>query len=185
MHKVKFSYLLVLLLSLAFAFLVGGSMPYFLLYIVILSFLIPIFHLLLSLIGLKSKLATDKTQIYAGESITLKYKIRNKNFFTIPVLETIINIDENLKNKNIIYKKLSLNPLEETIFKETLCFERRGFYENISFKIKISDIYSLFKLNKTINNNLNIIVYPNIIELDSFAIRTNKTFGNKIGRAHV
>lgn len=178
MHKIKLSYLLVLLFSLAFAFLVGGPMPYLLLYIVILSFLVPMVHLLVSLLGLKTKLSIDKDQLYAGDSVILKYTIMNKNFFIIPMLETIVKLDKDYNNKNIIFKKLSLNPFEENTSSELILFERRGFYEKIDFKISISDIYSLFNLKKTINNNLKLIVYPKIIELDSFKIISDKSFGN-------
>lgn len=178
MHKIKPSYLFILIISLGFAFLVGGPMPYLLLYIVILSFLVPLAHLLVSMLGLQAKLSIDKDQIYAGESVTLKYTIINKSFLTIPILESILKMDKEYKNINEVSKKLSLNPFEENSYKEIIFFERRGFYDKINFTVYISDIYSLFKLKKTINNNLKLIVYPQIIELDNFKIVSDKTFGS-------
>lgn len=153
-------------------------MPYFLLYIVLLSFLIPLIHLFLSLIGLKAGLTVPKTDIYAGDSVLLKYRLKNKNIFTIPSLETLISVDESFGNKDPILKELSLDPFEETIRTETITFQRRGFYQNVKFKIKISDIYSLFKVNKNIKNDISLVVYPNIIELDSFKRSTDGRFGN-------
>lgn len=178
MYKIKYSYLLILLLSFLFAFLVGGSMPYFLLYIGILSFLIPLGHILISLIGLKASLSVDKSEIYAGDSINLKYKLKNKSFFTIPILKSYLYIGEASKEENSIYNQLSLDPFEENIFEEIITFKRRGSYEDMRLRMEISDIYSLFRLAKEINNRVDLVVYPNIIELDSFKISTDGTFGS-------
>lgn len=178
MNKFKLSYLFLLFITFSFAFLVGGPMPYFLFYVSILSFLIPFFHLLLSFIGLKAELDTKQTEIYAGDNIDLEYLLINKNFFTLPIVEVFIYINKTLKEKNIISKKLSLNARQKILLKDRLSFKRRGFYKNINFSINISDIYSIFKLKKKINNKINLLVYPKIIKLDSFKVYPDKTFGN-------
>lgn len=178
MHRISLFYIALLIVAFLFAFLVGGSMPYFLLYISILIFLVPLFHLLISFLGIKAKLSIKTTQIYAGENLDLEYHLINKNWFTIPIIEVSICTDRYLKEKNIIFKKISLNPREKINLKHNISFKRRGYYKNIDSNINISDIYSLFQMKKRIKNNVDLYVYPNIIVLDSFKIFSDKSFGN-------
>ncbi len=178
MNKTKFFYIFTFLLALIFAFLIGGTMPYLLLYIVVLSFLIPLLHLLISFLGLKAELNLDKNKIFAGENVDLRYSITNKNIFTIPILSLCLDLDREWEDKNIPLKKLSLNPFEKRNFHREIPLKRRGYYESMDFKVNLSDIYGLFTIKKKVPNQLDLTVYPNIIELHSFPISTDSSFGN-------
>ena len=177
MHKIKIFYIFLFIVTFSFALLVGGPMPYFLLYISILSFLLPLVHLLLSFIGLKATINLPDSSLYTGSTIEIKYQIINNNFFSIPILTFSSNINKNLSDISSRSKTLSLSPREEFNHKENLVLKRRGFYEDIEININISDIYSIFKFKRIFHNNANLLVFPNIIELDSFKISSNKNLG--------
>lgn len=177
MRKVKFSYILLIISTFLFALLVGGPMPYLLFYITILTFLIPLLHLLISFIGLKASIKLPNSYLYTGSSIDIEYDIRNKNFFSIPILKFSSDISKKLGDKTTPSKTLSLSPREVFKYKEEILLKRRGFYENIDLKVNISDIYSFFTFKKIFHNKAELLIYPNVIQLDSFRTSSNKNLG--------
>lgn len=177
MHKIKPAYIFLFILTFSFAFFVGGPMPYFLFYISILSLLIPLVHLLISFIGIKVQITLPEESLYTGSKVEIEYRIKNKTFFSIPVLKFFSDVGKILSGKKIGIKTLSLGPFEDFRFKEQIILKRRGFYENMDLKVDISDIYSLFTFKKSFYNKTNLLIYPNIIELDSFRIYSNKYLG--------
>ncbi|OLS03621.1 DUF58 domain-containing protein [Tissierella creatinophila] len=152
-------------------------MPYFLFYISILSFLVPLVHLLLSFIGIKAQINLPDDSLYTGVKIEIEYRLKNKNFFSIPMINFSSDISKILSGKKTTIKTLSLGPFEDFRFRDTIRLKRRGFYELVDLKVEISDIYSLFTFKKEFHNKTNLLVYPNIIELDSFKIYSNKNLG--------
>lgn len=177
MHRIRFSYIIVLLITFSFTLLVGGPMPYFLFYISLLVFLIPLIHLLLSLIGIEASVKLAKDHLYVGDKVDMEYKIKNKNFFSIPRLKFKSNINKKLVGKDSDLKTISLGVREEFKGKENIPLNRRGFYESIALTIKVSDVYSIFNLKKAFNSRVNLLVYPKIIKLDSFRVYSNKDLG--------
>lgn len=177
MFKIKPFYILLFIFTFSFAFLVGGPMPYFLFYISILSFLIPIIHLLISFIGIKAQINLPEESLYTGSEIEIEYNIKNKTFFPIPIIHFSSDLRKILSYKETKFKSLSLGPFESFSLREKIPLKRRGFYESIDLKIYMSDVYSIFTLKKEFNDTINLLVYPNIIELDSFRIYSDKNLG--------
>lgn len=177
MSRIKWSYIFLFIITFSFALLVGGPMPYFLFYIIILSFLLPLIHLLLSFIGLEAKITLPNSSLYTGSTVDIEYEVKNKNFFSIPILKFSSNITQKLSGKSNEPKTLSLSPREHFKYKENLVIKRRGFYEDVEINISLADIYSIFKFKKIFHNKTELLVYPNIIELDSFRISSNKNLG--------
>lgn len=177
MHRIKLPYIFLILITFSFAFLVGGPMPYLLFYITILTFLIPLLHLLISFIGLKASINLPSSSLYTGSTVEIEYDIRNKNFFSIPILKFSSDISKRLSHTVNPLKTLSLSPRETFKYKEEVLLKRRGFYEDIDLNINISDIYYFFTFKKTFHNKSELLVYPNVIQLDSFRTSSNKNLG--------
>ena len=87
MNKRKFIPLLIFFVLLAFVLLVGGTMPYFLFYILLLTYLIPFIHCLINYLFLEGKIDIPQGSLYTGDSIIVKYKIVNNSIFPITYLE--------------------------------------------------------------------------------------------------
>ena len=162
MHKIKPFYILLLLITFSFAFLVGGPMPYFLFYVSILSFIIPILHLLISFLGIKAQINLPEDSLYVGNQIDIEYEIKNKTILPIPIIRFSSDIRKQLGYNKPNFKTFSLGPRENVSIKEKTILRRRGFYENVDLKVYLSDIYSISTLKRNFNNKANLLVYPNI-----------------------
>lgn len=152
-------------------------MPYLLLYISILVFLVPLIHLLLSLIGLKAYLKIPDNSLHVGDSIDIKYNINNKNFFPIPLLKFSSNIRNLVNGSDPSSRTISLGLRENFAFTENVTLNKRGYYDSIKLKIKIFDIFSLFSLGKNFKTDSSLIVYPRIVKLDNFKVYSKQSLG--------
>lgn len=175
MHRIV--YILVLLALLLFALLVGGPMPYLLLYISILVFLVPFLHLLVSLIGLSASIKIPNSSLHVGDSINIKYNISNKNIFPLPFLKFSSNIRSVINGRDSNSKTISLGARKNFALKEKITLNRRGYYDSIQLKLKIFDIFSLFHLRRNFKTDSSLIVYPNIVKLDNFRVYSNQSLG--------
>lgn len=178
----KFIYIVLFAITFSFAFLVGGPMPYFLFYVSILSILVPLVHLLISFLGIKAKINIPKISLFTGSEVDVEYSIRNRNFFSIPILKLSSDISKVLSDKVTDIRTLSLAAREDIQFKEKIFLKRRGFYENMDLNVTISDVFSIFSFKKKFQDKSYILVYPKVIELDSFRISSNKNLGEILVR---
>nr|WP_300002998.1 DUF58 domain-containing protein [Tissierella sp.] len=132
---------------------------------------------MISLLGLKAEINLPEDSFYTGSAIEIEYDISNRNFFSIPLLLFYSNINKKLTGQIDKPKNLSLSPRETFKYKEALILKRRGFYTNIDLNICVSDIFSIFNFKKVFHNKAKLLIYPSIIELDSFRITSNKNLG--------
>lgn len=170
MIKFKWSNLILFLLLFSFVLLVGGTMPYFLLYIFLLYFLIPLFHCLITLERLQGFIYIPEGSHFVGESIEIEYRLENRSFLSIPFLEIHSEITKNLTGKatkNII---LNLNRKESYSNKESVVLNRRGYYKLGQIGIIIKDVFKLYSFKKKFVNKTSLLIYPEIIELTNFKI---------------
>ncbi|GMG95380.1 DUF58 domain-containing protein [Tepidimicrobium xylanilyticum] len=159
---------LIFIILIAFLLLVGGTIPYFLFYIFLLTLLVPLIHNLMVLHRLKGYVKIPKDSIYVGDEITISYEIDNKSRFIVPYLEIENTIFKDLtgsKAPNII---TTLEPKEKFYHKETITLKRRGYYQLGQIKVLIKDGFGLYTLNKNILSQTSLLVYPEPISLDAF-----------------
>ena len=85
MNNIK-SFIILFSIVLFFVLFVGGVIPYFLLYILLLAFLIPLIHSLIILNKIKGTVQIPTGTLYAGDKIDIDYQINNYSSF-IPYIE--------------------------------------------------------------------------------------------------
>lgn len=174
--KNKFHIILFTIL-LAYALLVGGTMPYFLLYTYSLFLLIPLIHILIILAKLEIDIKLPDGALYAGDQINIDYKIDNNTFFHIPYLEIHSHIAKEITKRMPEKIVKSLKPHELYVYSETINLNRRGYYEMGSVEVVISDVFGIFSLEKTYSSRASLLVYPEAIKLSYFPINSVEQMG--------
>lgn len=158
------------IIILAFVLFVGGIMPYFLLHILLLAFLVPLVHSLIILKKIKGNIRIPKGTLYAGNRIILDYQINNNSRFYIPHMEIQSHISKQLTGIDSPKVNTSLNPKESFTHRETLVLKRRGYYELAEIEVNIQDVFGIYKLKRKIRSKTSLLVYPETVDLSSFII---------------
>lgn len=177
MIKKRLPMILLLFIFLIFAILVGGPLPYFLLYVLILSNVIPLLHSFLSLSFIKGYVYVPQGSLYSGDNLTIEYTIQNSGFFPISHIEIQNHLLENLANDKFPATFISLNKKQSYTEKKTVVLGRRGYYETGDIYIIISDIFGLFSIKKTISSQISLLVYPKVIKLPAFSMSISQQLG--------
>lgn len=177
MKNKKIGSIVLFIILLSYALLVGGTMPYFLLYVYILSFLIPLFHSLIILIRLEASIQLPKEALYIGDEININYKIDNTSIFHIPYLEIHSHISEELTGEKAKKVVKTLKPGELIKYSETINLKRRGYYELGKIEVIVSDAFRFFHLRKKIASETSLLIYPKAIELSNFTITAVEQLG--------
>lgn len=156
---------------------VGGTMPYFIFYVFLFTFLLPLFHSLIVLTRLKGSVQIPKGSLYAGDKITIKYEVNNNSKFNIPYLEIESNISKELSGIDSPKIITMLEPKKAFRQEETIVLKRRGYYEIGEIEVTVRDVFGFFSLKKKIASETSLLVYPEIINLFTFRITTVEQLG--------
>ncbi|MDP3385692.1 MAG: DUF58 domain-containing protein [Eubacteriales bacterium] len=170
--------LLILGLLLFFAVaIIGGVMPYFILYVFLLALLIPWTHSFIVLQSLTGRVNVPREAFYIGESVNIGYQIKNRSIFRIPFLELNSFISQRLSGKETPKEIITLESKQDFSKNETIVLKRRGFYELGDLEVSVNDVFRFFSLKKNITSNIGLIVYPKIIRLSTFEIMASQQLG--------
>lgn len=165
------------IILIVFLLFVGGTMPYFLFYIFLLIFLIPLFHSLIIRHKLKGYVQIPEDSLYAGEEISINYEINNGSNFNIPYLEIQNHISKQLTGIAPPEIITNLKPKESFRHKETIVLKRRGYYQLGEIEVNIRDVFGLYSLRKKVASEASLLVYPKPIDLNSFKITAVEQLG--------
>ncbi len=170
--------LLILGVLLFFAVaLIGGYMPYFMLYVFLLALLIPWTHSFIVLQSLTGSIDLPREAFYIGESVNIGYQIKNRSIFRIPFLELNSFISKRLSGKETPKEIITLEAKQSFSKNETIILKRRGYYELGDVEVIVNDVFRFFSLRKNITSKISIIVYPRIIRLSTFEIMASQQLG--------
>lgn len=177
MSNVKISIPLILVILLVFVLLTGGTMPYFLFYVFMLTVLIPLIHCLITLLGLEGYVKIPQESLFTGDIIDIEYQIVNKSILRIPYMEIQKDIIGQLTGESTSKTILSLEKKESYTHRDNIVLKRRGYYKFGEVNVKICDVFKFFSFKKKIASPASLIVYPEIIKLSTFNITANQQSG--------
>lgn len=161
-------FIILFFILLSFVILVGGSLPYFIFYVMIFSILIPLIHLILSLRNIKGYINLPQTTVYKDDHIEINYRVDNDGFFSIPYLEIDNLVSKKLQRKNSKNTIISLDKYDSFSKIEKIHLNRRGFYQIAAIKVIIRDVFGLYSFKKTISSPSSLLVYPRPIDINNF-----------------
>ncbi|MBN2286281.1 MAG: DUF58 domain-containing protein [Tissierellales bacterium] len=164
-------------LLLGISLLVGGIMPWLLFYIIVLLIIVPMGHSYLGWKSLKGKIELPREALYIGESVLVKYWIRNEGFFHIPFIRIQSRVSERLTGERLPVEMIGLKSKDSYYKSEKIVLKRRGYYELGDIKITVSDVFGLFSYVKIIESMASLVVYPEVINLTTFDIAISAQMG--------
>lgn len=171
------SIIFMIFLSLVFALLGGGRLPYFLLYIII--FTIAVSYLWMkSVIGkLEFSQRTARGYAYVGDEIDIKTMVYNEGILPIPYIEINNNMIRYITGTAPVNNVVSLAPFDSRSVLEKIKCKYRGYYSFGPVNICLSDVFGLFTWTKKIDCEGALSVYPRVAALERFNIRPMQMFG--------
>ena len=182
MTKIKIGFGINFILLLSFVLFIGGTMPYFLFYVFLLTFTLPLIHSLISLRKLNGSVEVPNDALFTGDSVNINYQVENSSLFNIPYLEIKSDITKQLTgidDDNII---ISLARKSCFTRGETVILRRRGYYELGQIEVTIQDVFKFYSFKKKIRNITSLLVYPETINLSTFKITASQQSGELLVR---
>ncbi len=166
-------YFLFLIAAFLYAYFYGGKVPYMLLYIMILLPVVSILYTLIVFSRFKYTQELDKKYITKGDVIHFIFKIKNEDFFAYPYIGVNFYGDNKIFGNNFSKVNFSLMPFKSrSISLELQCNYRGKYYIGIK-NVEIEDFFGLFRFKYPINDAKAVTVYPKIIYLDNFSLKSD------------
>ena len=178
MSNFKIGIPFILLITFSFVLFVGGTIPYFIFYIFLMTITIPFLHSLITLRKLNGTVNIPQGSLYTGEKIDIDYEVNNATSFTIPYLQIQSDISKQLSGVDSPNVILSLGKKESFTRRETVILKRRGYYEIGDIEIKISDVFGLYSFKKKLSSSISLLVYPEAIKLSTFKVVASQQLGD-------
>lgn len=169
--------IILLSLTLSFTILVGGTMPYFIFYVVLLGLFLPLIQTLLSLKNIKGHIVIPKGSLYNDDNIDINYKVDNPGFLSIPYIEIENEISKKLTRKDSKKTIISLERDDSYTKRESIYLKRRGHYKLVSIKVRLRDIFGIYSFKKTVSSPSSLLVYPRPIVINHFNIISSQISG--------
>ncbi len=177
MIKPTFNVLLLTVPLFIFALMVGGTIPYFILYTYLIVILLPWLHGFYVVHQLDAKITLPNKDCFIGDSFTVQYHIHNQSLLPIPHMKVDSNTITRLAGKHPSIHSISLESKGDYMKTETLKLQRRGYYTFGEIKVQVSDVFNLFTFEKAFQDQSGLLVYPHIVQLNAFEIKTSQQSG--------
>lgn len=173
MKKNRILYLLIFFMSLLFVYLYGGKIPYMLFYTVLILPVVSITYTMIILLRFKYCQEIDKNFIMKGDKVKFLFSVHNEDFFLYPYMKIKFCGENTIFAHQFQTKNLSLLPFKEKKYSFELECKYRGYYEIGIKSVELEDFLGIFRLNYKSFETKYITVYPKIIYLDRFQLKTN------------
>lgn len=163
-----------------FALLVGGRVPYFLLYFYALFLILPFLSGYISLNRLSGSITVPGKELKMGDRITIEYSVKNRSPFSITSLIVINNTSKAITGSSTQPIEISLQGGETHIGREHITANRRGYYTTGDITLVSTDAFGLYSLKRRINSPTELLIYPDPKKLSSFRISASREAGDLI-----
>lgn len=174
---VLFSIGFLLVVSVA---LIGGRLPYFMLYFYIGILGLPFLQGLLGKYKIHGHISLPTRDLVAGETIELTTEFSNPTKYTFPRVEYKSRLTELLSDQTESTKTFHLSAKESFVDKTMIQCRRRGTYTLGETQLIIKDVFNLFQFKKSLKAPIALKVYPRIVSLSDFTIEAGLQMGDFI-----
>lgn len=167
----------MVLISLGFAVLAGGKLPYFVFYAVLLSTAIPFLWTVLTIKSLELFQSTDKEHVYAGDTVEINTTLKNRTLLPVPFAEVRNGMIKELTGNSPRNNIISIMPLDSKSVIERINCRYRGYYNLGPVNVNIFDVLGIFSCEKKVKCTGMLTVYPRVAKLNDFKIKPVQAFG--------
>lgn len=178
MFKIKKSIIFFIIFSFAAAYLGGEKILYLIFYTITgvfaLSFL-SFHHTVKNVNGYQKY---DKRDYHVDDEVEILSYIYNDTLFPIPYLEIRDRSTESIISEKPKSNLTFLKPNDKEIIKTRFKAKFRGVYKLGPIEIRISDVFNVFSISKTIDSQELIKIYPRVHILNRFNLNSMQSFGS-------
>jgi len=173
MKQSRILYVCLLVSALAFAYFNGGKVPYMLLYTMLLLPVVSAVYTLVIYLRFKFGQELDKKFVTKGDKVNFIFRISNEDFFIYPYLKVSFYGSNTIFENQFQVRSFSLSPLSGKNCSFELQCNYRGNYEIGVSSVEIEDFFGLFRFRYVVGEPKYITVYPRIIYLEKFHLKTD------------
>jgi uncharacterized protein (DUF58 family) len=173
MKKSRILYVCLFATALIFAYFNGGKIPYMMLYTVILIPVVSLAYMTLVYFRFKYGQELDKKFVTKGDRINFIFSINNEDFFIYPYISVSFYGSQTIFENQVQVENFSLTPFSGKSCALELKCNYRGNYEVGISSIEFDDFFGLFKFRYRIFEPKYVTVYPRIIYLEKFRLKTD------------
>jgi hypothetical protein len=173
MRKSRILFICLFMSALTFSYFHGGKMPYMLLYTVLILPLASFSYSLLIYLRFKYGQELDKKFVTKGDKVNFIFSINNEDFLIYPYMAVSFYGAKTIFENQFQVRKFSLLPFSSRNYAFELQCNYRGNYEIGISSIEIEDFFGLFKFRYNVFEPKQVTVYPRIIYLDKFRLKTD------------
>ncbi len=142
-------------------------------YVIVLLPIISLLYTFMVYLRFKYGQDTDRKFVTKGDKVNFIFSIHNEDFFFYPYVKVSFYGAETVFAKQFQIKNFSLSPFHGKTFSFELQCNYRGSYEIGINSVEIEDFLGLFKFKYTVFEPKYVTVYPSIIYLDRFFLKTD------------
>jgi uncharacterized protein (DUF58 family) len=173
MTKNRILYISLLILSIIYIYLFGGKVPYMMFYLMLILPVFSIAYTYIIYVRFKYCQEIDKNFIIKGDKVKFLFSLHNEDFFLYPYMKIKFCGENTIFANQFQTKSLSLLPFKEKKYSFELECKYRGYYEIGIKSVELEDFLGIVKLIYKNFETKYITVYPKVIYLDRFNLKTN------------
>lgn len=173
MKQSRILYLCLLFAALVFAYFNGGKVPYMLLYTTILMPVISLIYTLIIYLRFKYGQELDKKFVTKGDKVNFIFSINNEDFLIYPYIRVSFHGAKTIFENQFQVRNFSLQPYCGKSYSIELQCKYRGNYEVGINSVEIEDFFGLFVFKYNIFEPKYVTVYPRIVYLERFLLKTD------------
>lgn len=173
MKQSRILYFCLLAASLIFAYFNGGKIPYMFLYTLIMLPIISLAYTLVIYLRFKYGQELDKKFVSKGDKVNFIFSINNEDFFIYPYIKVSFYGAKTIFENQFQVKNFSLQPFTGKNYAFELQCNYRGNYEIGINSIELEDFFGLFRFRYNIFEPKYVTVYPRIVYLEKFPLKTD------------
>lgn len=166
-------YVCLFIMALTFAYFNGGKVPYMLLYTAVLLPLVSLVYTLVIYMRFKFAQELDKKFVTKGDRVRFIFTVNNEDFFIYPYVRVAFHGAKTIFEDQVQICNFSLRPYSGISHSFELQCNYRGSYEIGIHSVEIEDFFGLFKFRYNLNEPKYVTVYPRIIHLENFLLKTD------------
>lgn len=173
MKQSRILYACLLALTFIYVYFNGGKLPYTLFYTIVLLPVVSLAYTTIVYLRFKYGQDIDKRFVTKGDKVNFIFSIHNEDFILYPYIRVTFYGAKTIFANQFQVRNFSLTPFHGKDYSLELVCNYRGHYEIGIHSVEFEDFLGLFKFKYNIFEPKYVTVYPRIIQLDTFALKTD------------
>ncbi len=173
MKQSRILYICLLFSTLVYVYFNGGKLPYMLFYTLILLPVVSLAYTAIVYFRFKYGQEIDKRFVTKGDKVNFIFSINNEDFFLYPYVRVSFYGAKTIFANQFQVRNFSLSPFRGKTYSLELICNFRGNYEIGINSVEFEDFLGLFTFKYKIFEPKYVTVYPRIVRLDRFFLKTD------------